>query len=107
MFVCFFYSYLENARELSKAYRDRPMSPLDTAVWWTEYVARGSGSKYLRSAGADLPWYQYYLLDVLLFTLLIVLAALYAFYRVARMLLLSRRRTSEPQSNEKKSNKVD
>ncbi|CAG7786636.1 unnamed protein product, partial [Allacma fusca] len=27
--------YLKNAVDISKQYKDRPMSPIDTAVWWT------------------------------------------------------------------------
>lgn len=36
---------------LSEQYRDRPMAPLDTAVYWTEYVIRHKGARHLRSAG--------------------------------------------------------
>lgn len=33
-------SYSERMKALSQLFRDRPMSPLDTAVYWTEYVIR-------------------------------------------------------------------
>ncbi|XP_063232170.1 UDP-glycosyltransferase UGT5-like [Bacillus rossius redtenbacheri] len=56
--------YGESARRVSRAFRDRPMSPADTAVYWTEYVARHGGAPHLRSAAVDLAWYQYLLLDV-------------------------------------------
>ncbi|XP_033229946.1 UDP-glucuronosyltransferase 2B15-like isoform X2 [Belonocnema kinseyi] len=79
--------YQENARALSRAYRDRPASPLETAVWWSEFIARGNGRPYLRSEGADLPWYQYYLLDVFLFLTVILLTAFYATYRLMKFLL--------------------
>jgi glucuronosyltransferase len=42
------------------------MSPLETAVYWTEYVIRHKGAPHLRSAAVGMPWYQYYLIDVLL-----------------------------------------
>ncbi|XP_063244123.1 UDP-glycosyltransferase UGT5-like isoform X2 [Bacillus rossius redtenbacheri] len=57
-------SYAENARRVSKALRDAPLSPVDTAVYWTEYVAKHGGAPHLRCAAADLPWYQLKLLDV-------------------------------------------
>lgn len=37
---------------------------MDTAIYWIEYVARHKGAFHLRSVGADLSWYQYYLVDV-------------------------------------------
>ncbi|KAJ9574473.1 hypothetical protein L9F63_008361, partial [Diploptera punctata] len=56
--------YAERAKDTSQAFKDRPMSPLETAIFWTEYVLRHRGAPFLRTAGADLPWYQYVLLDV-------------------------------------------
>lgn len=40
------------------------MKGIDKVVWWTEYVIRHGGAKHLRNPAADLPWYQYFLLDV-------------------------------------------
>ncbi|XP_044255719.1 UDP-glucosyltransferase 2-like [Tribolium madens] len=57
-------TYKKNAEQISKQFKDRPLSPLDTAIFWVEYVIRHNGAPQLRSAGADLPWYQYYLIDV-------------------------------------------
>ncbi|XP_054285629.1 UDP-glycosyltransferase UGT5-like isoform X1 [Macrosteles quadrilineatus] len=72
--------YTENAKALSQRFQDRPMSPLDTAVFWTEYVIRHKGAPHLRSAAVDLTWYQYYLLDVTAFCIITVLAVLAAAY---------------------------
>uniref|UniRef100_A0A1B6K0J6 UDP-glucuronosyltransferase n=1 Tax=Homalodisca liturata TaxID=320908 RepID=A0A1B6K0J6_9HEMI len=58
-------SYAENAKKLSERFLDRPQSPLDTAVYWTEYVIRHGGAPHLQSAAVHLTWYQYYLLDVI------------------------------------------
>ncbi|XP_069697453.1 UDP-glycosyltransferase UGT5-like [Periplaneta americana] len=57
--------YRENAQRLSRIYRDQPLSPLEQAVYWTEYVIRHKGAPHLRSAALDLAWYQYFLLDVI------------------------------------------
>lgn len=56
--------YRENAVRISRAFNDRPMFPLDTAIFWTEYVIRHRGAPHLRSTARDLSWYQYLLLDV-------------------------------------------
>lgn len=80
-------SYRENAQRLSKAYRDRPATPLETAVWWTEYIARSNGAPYLHSEGADLPWYQYHLIDVALVLIIGSAALIYIFFRLIKLLL--------------------
>ncbi|XP_069671920.1 UDP-glucosyltransferase 2-like [Periplaneta americana] len=58
-------SYQKNAKHLSQLFRDRPQPPLETAIFWTEYVIRHGGAPHIRSAAVDLPWYQYLLLDVI------------------------------------------
>jgi len=71
--------YAANARLLSQEFRDRLASPLDTAVYWTEYVLRHRGAPRLRSRAADLPWYRYLLLDV---AAVLVLAIVLSYYTV-------------------------
>ncbi|XP_076239973.1 UDP-glycosyltransferase UGT5 [Calliopsis andreniformis] len=83
--------YAENARKLSKAYRDRPATSLETAVWWTEYVARGESLPYLKSEATNMSWCERNLIDVAAFLLAIAVLALYVVYRVARHLMFSRR----------------
>ncbi|XP_013172990.1 PREDICTED: UDP-glucuronosyltransferase 2B2-like [Papilio xuthus] len=65
--------FRSNVKLLSKAWHDRPMAPLDTAIYWTEFAARYSNFTY-RTAAADVPLYQYLNLDiVLVFTALLIL----------------------------------
>lgn len=61
------------------------MSPLDTAVYWTEYVIRHKGAPHLRTAAVDMPWYEYLLLDVLAAVVSLLVAALLLFYGLARL----------------------
>lgn len=67
----------ENMEQLSDRFRDRPMSPLDTAVYWVEYVIRHKGAPHMKTAAVDMPFYQYYLLDVFFTLFLIFLGSLY------------------------------
>lgn len=46
------------------------MSGLEKAVWWTEYVIRHNGAHHLKNPALNMPWYQYFLVDVVAFTLL-------------------------------------
>ncbi|XP_028035352.1 UDP-glucuronosyltransferase 2B31-like [Bombyx mandarina] len=52
-------SYRQNIARLRTQVYDQPQSPLERAVWWTEYVLRHGGAKHLRAAGANLSWSQY------------------------------------------------
>ncbi|XP_069671922.1 UDP-glucosyltransferase 2-like [Periplaneta americana] len=73
-------SYWENAKLLSRQFRDRPQSALETAVYWTEYVIRHRGAPHMRSAALDLPLYQYLLLDVIAVIGLTVIITLFVLY---------------------------
>ncbi|XP_036622715.1 UDP-glucuronosyltransferase 1A3-like [Trichosurus vulpecula] len=66
-------SYKENIIHLSALHKDRPISPLDLAVFWVEFVMRNKGAPHLRAAAHDLNWIQYHSLDVIAFLLAIVL----------------------------------
>lgn len=58
---------------MSSIFHDRPMSALNTAVYWVEYVIRNKGAHHLRSAAVDLTWYQYYLLDFIALFIIILM----------------------------------
>ncbi|XP_016345309.1 UDP glucuronosyltransferase 1 family, polypeptide B1 isoform X2 [Sinocyclocheilus anshuiensis] len=66
-------SYKQRMEKLSAIHNDRPMQPLDLAVYWTEFVMRHKGADHLRPAAHDLNWLQYHSLDVIGFLLFIVL----------------------------------
>ena len=65
-------SYRKKAQIISRIFRDQPHTPLEKAVYWTEYVIRHKGAPHLRSAVLDLAWYQYFLLDVIAVLALVV-----------------------------------
>ncbi|CAL8100658.1 unnamed protein product [Orchesella dallaii] len=64
-------------KKLQTIFRDRPMTPVDTAVWWTEYVLRTEDTSHLRPTGNDQYWFQRAQLDVWLFLLVVMLAVTY------------------------------
>uniref|UniRef100_UPI0037E8BFEB UDP-glucuronosyltransferase 2C1-like n=1 Tax=Semicossyphus pulcher TaxID=241346 RepID=UPI0037E8BFEB len=80
-------SYKENAMWLSSIHHDRPMSPLDEAVFWIEYTMRNKGAKHLRVQAHELTWYQYHSLDVLVFLLSIVLFLIFIFIKTCSFCL--------------------
>lgn len=58
-------SYAANAKVASRIFRDRPERAIDRATYWIEYVIRFNGTDHLSSAGRQLSWFSYFLLDVL------------------------------------------
>ncbi|XP_072948767.1 uncharacterized protein [Epargyreus clarus] len=59
-------SYKLNAEEMAKRFQDRPMTPLETTLWWLEYVIRHKGATFLKSAAGNMSWFKYFMLDVYL-----------------------------------------
>lgn len=53
-------------------------------MYWVEYVIRHKGAAHLKSAGADIQWYQYLLIDVIGFILLILSITLTACYLIIK-----------------------
>lgn len=60
------------------------MSPLDTAIYWVEYVARHKGAHFMKTAAVGMPFYQYYLLDVIAFILAVLILFFYILYVTLR-----------------------
>ncbi|KAA0184510.1 hypothetical protein HAZT_HAZT005992 [Hyalella azteca] len=75
--------YREKAEKISAAMKDRPLSAVETAVYWTEYVIRHQGAVHLRSPERDLTWVQLLHLDLLL----LLHVALYLVYLIISKLL--------------------
>ncbi|XP_028134383.2 UDP-glycosyltransferase UGT5-like [Diabrotica virgifera virgifera] len=76
--------YLETARKISDLFHDRPIKPMDLAIYWTEYIAKHKRAPHLRVAGLDLSWYQYFLLDVIAFIVIVVVIVFTTIYVLCR-----------------------
>lgn len=76
--------YKSKAFELSARFRDRPSSALETAVFWTEYVIRHGNETNTASLAIDFDFYQYFLLDVVLVGLSILLFLFYTAFRIKK-----------------------
>lgn len=85
------FRYKENAKERSKLLRDRPMKPLDTAVYWVEYIIRNGGSHF-KSTAIDLFWYEKTMLDVLVFYLAVAWGFLYLLMVVLKRIFCTTRK---------------
>jgi len=72
--------YKINAKIASERFKDRPMSPAESVVYWTEYVLRHKGAPHLKSQALSLKWYQYFLIDVICTFLFIAFVVLFIIY---------------------------
>ncbi|XP_060525670.1 UDP-glucosyltransferase 2-like [Cylas formicarius] len=77
--------YHDRVCELKSIVEDQPMTGLERAVWWSEYVIRHRGARHLRSAVADVSLAEYLLLDVLAAALSVLLIAGIVSYKLARL----------------------
>lgn len=63
--------------------KDQKETPLDRAIYWTEYVLRHKGAYHLQSPAKDLNVLQYYLVDVIS---ILILAAI-SLYCICKCIL--------------------
>lgn len=74
----------QQAKLTSRLWHDRSLSPLENAIYWTEYVARYQGAPNLQPLSSQAPLYQQLQLDVLLFVAIVVYILFYALYKILR-----------------------
>ncbi|KAM9837768.1 UDP-glucuronosyltransferase 1A5-like [Aulostomus maculatus] len=66
-------AYGSNMRRLSALHRDKPMHPLDTALYWIEFIIRHKGAPHLRTESYKMSWFTYHSVDVVCFLLAVLL----------------------------------
>ncbi|KAJ8930799.1 hypothetical protein NQ314_016376, partial [Rhamnusium bicolor] len=78
--------YRDQVKDIATLSKDVEMTGLEKAVWWTEYTIRTRGAKHLKNPVVDLPYYKYYLLDVIGFILSITAVFLFAITKILQFL---------------------
>ncbi|MBN3300180.1 UD2A2 glucuronosyltransferase, partial [Amia calva] len=79
-------SYRRNMGRLSSLHLDQPMKPLDSALFWIEFVMRHKGAAHLRTESYRMPWYSYHSVDVVVVLLAIVFLVVFTTVAVFRFL---------------------
>lgn len=74
------------AKHISGLLRDRSQTPLQEACNWIEYTLRHGGAKHLKAQVFKVPWYQYYLLDVIAFLLAVATVTVIVIRLICRFL---------------------
>ncbi|CAH1160294.1 unnamed protein product [Phaedon cochleariae] len=83
--------FRQSAKDLSERFKDRPSSPMETAIYWIEYVAKYRGASHIRTAAVLMPAYQYLLMDVIAFIASIVIFLSYCMYKIAALVFMKLR----------------
>ncbi|KAK5643370.1 hypothetical protein RI129_007215 [Pyrocoelia pectoralis] len=81
-------TYREDVKKRQILLKDQKETPLERAVFWTEYVLRHRGAKHLQSSMRELNTFQYYLVDVI-FVLLLSCYLLLLACRIILMLFMA------------------
>lgn len=68
-------TYRNKVQRVSQLYRDRPVAPMDLAMYWIEYVLRYDGAKHMQSTAVHLNFFQEQSLDVIAFLLVFLYLA--------------------------------
>jgi glucuronosyltransferase len=55
--------YEENAKKISARFNDRPMTPKDSVVFWTEHAVRHKGEEYLLAEGRNMNFFVFRSID--------------------------------------------
>lgn len=82
--------YRTRITELSRIFKDRQNTPLETAIFWVEFICRNGN--ILKSPAIDLEWWQVQLLDVYGFLFLVIFITFYLIYSLSRILIRFLRR---------------
>src|SRR5699024_7034581 len=80
--INFYFRYTQNMRKVSSIFKDRKETPLERAVFWTEYAIRHKGAHFLSTPARDLPFYKANDLDVVLFLSIITFLIIFIVYRI-------------------------
>jgi len=82
------HSFKHQAEKVAQSYKKRPLSAIDTALYWTENIIENDGS-LIKSQAAELNWFSYYSIDVILCLLSILLAIILLIIRIFKMTIIS------------------
>lgn len=69
-----------------KILEDQPLKGIDKAIWWIEYVIRHGDVSHLRSTAAKMSFFEYFMIDVFLFLLLILITVYFSTVRLVTVI---------------------
>ncbi|KAL3289135.1 hypothetical protein HHI36_003572 [Cryptolaemus montrouzieri] len=80
-------TYTAIAKKRSSLLTKQRVKPLENAIWWVEHIIEHKGGEHLRNVGMDLEWYQLYMVDIMLFFLVLISTILIISFFITRWTL--------------------
>ncbi|GAB0099859.1 UDP-glucuronosyltransferase [Sergentomyia squamirostris] len=93
--------YRKNARIRSEAFRDQKETPLERAVWWTEFVLRHPNMTFMRSPSLDQNFAVRHSWDVLAFFFTTILITLIVSLKLSCCVLRSCLKKNKPKKSKR------
>lgn len=93
--------YFDNAQQRSRIMKDQLVSAKERIVYWVEYVIRHKGAPHLKVTGLELPLYQYLMLDVIAFIVLIIVGVIYLIKLAVKTVLHKIKKSSKAKNKSK------
>lgn len=82
--------YAANSKKIAKLFRDKPEKPLNTALWWIDYVIRNPNLDHMRSPSLETGFFVAWSLDIILAAIVLFHLFIYFNYKAFRKLFGSR-----------------
>ncbi|XP_065223737.1 UDP-glucosyltransferase 2-like [Planococcus citri] len=79
--------YFNKMQSVSQAFKERPLTPQQSVVFWTEYVIKYKDTLNLMPPSSKLNWFQYYLLDIFSLVVGIIGLFLYLLRQIVKFLI--------------------
>ncbi|XP_050101203.1 UDP-glucosyltransferase 2-like [Anopheles aquasalis] len=64
--------YMVQARHVAQLFSDTLVEPMESAIYWIEYVARHRGAQHLKSRAVHLDFIQYHMYDMIIYIVLLL-----------------------------------
>ncbi|CAL8144013.1 unnamed protein product [Orchesella dallaii] len=84
--------YAENVKKVNKRFLDRPSTPLQTGLWWTNFVLRQESTDYIRPSSVNLSWWVKRQIDVWIFLCVLLISinvvTIYVIYKIFKRCLI-------------------
>lgn len=79
--------YKSKAKEIQARFKDRPIKPLESAMFWIEYVIRHKGADFIKNPALSMSWISSSMLDVYAFLLAILLTTAYVLKKLGLFII--------------------
>ncbi|XP_031639846.1 UDP-glucuronosyltransferase 1-10-like [Contarinia nasturtii] len=93
-------TFLNRAKQTSAIFKDNLAHPMDEAMFWIEHVCKFKGAKHLKSHAINMSWFTYLSLDIILASMVILLAGVWVLYKIICALVSQKKQTTAPEKKQ-------